>query len=102
MNNQSLPTKVYALLARFSYQEFFKNPAVLLGTQFISYVYNGLTKLDTALLKYNSPVYNVCPLLTREYKNGRKEVVKNKHHQVFEKWNSLVSTVHFSPAYSTT
>jgi hypothetical protein len=70
--------------------------------QFVSYLQNGLTNLDAVLLKYLSPVYKACPLKIRSYKNGRKEVVKNTHHPVHKKWDSLISRIHFDKAYATT
>jgi hypothetical protein len=63
---------------------------------------NGLTELDACLLKYQSPVYEECPLKLLSYKNGKREIVKNKAHPVFEKWDSLISRTHFSPAYAST
>jgi hypothetical protein len=44
----------------------------------------------------------MCPLKVREFKNGRKEIIKNKDHPVYEKWDALISRIHFSPAYATT
>jgi hypothetical protein len=73
---------------------------VPLSTQLVSYVQNGLTSLDAALLKYQSPVYKLCPLKLRSYKNGRTEVVKNKAHPAFEKWDSLISRTHFDKGYT--
>jgi hypothetical protein len=68
----------------------------------VSYIQNALTDLDAILLRYSSPVYNSCPLKLREYKNGRKEIVKNTKHPAFKKWDSLISRTHFNKAYATT
>lgn len=100
--NKPLPREVHALVAAFAYNEFHKNPTVPLISQIVSYFQNGLTDLDKALLRYQSPVYNTCPLKLKVYKNGRQDVTKNKNHPAFEKWDALVSRVHFNTAYSTT
>lgn len=68
----------------------------------MSYIQNELTDLDEVLLKYSSPVYKACPLKLRQYKNGRKEVVKNKDHLVYEKWELLINWIHFNSSYATT
>lgn len=36
------------------------------------------------------------------YKNGKREVKKNKDHPAYEKWDSLISRTHFDEAYATT
>jgi hypothetical protein len=101
-NNEPLPSEVHTLLATFCHGEFFKNPSVPLVPQFISYIQNELSELDEVLLKYLSPVYKACPLKLREYKNGRKEIIKNKDHPVYEKWEPLINRIHFSTSYATT
>jgi hypothetical protein len=100
--NEPLPREIHTLLAEFIYKDLHKNATVPLVSQFISYIQNGLTSLDQALLNYLSPIYKACPLKVREYKNGRKEVIKNKEHPLFEKWDSLINRTHFNTAYSTT
>jgi hypothetical protein len=99
---ETLPADVHTLLARFCYSDCHKNSVVSLTSQFISYAQNALSHLNGALLKYTSPVYNMCPLKVREFKNGRKEIIKNKDYPVYEKWDALISRIHFSPAYATT
>jgi hypothetical protein len=107
-DNEPLPAEVHNLLATFCQGEFFKNPSVPFTPQFVSYIQNKLelTVLDEILLKYFSrdfsPVYKACPLKLRQYKNGRKEVVKNKDHPVYEKWESLINRIHFNSSYATT
>jgi hypothetical protein len=54
------------------------------------------------LLKYQSPVYNACPLIVREYKNGKREVIKNTNHPVYDKWDALIRRTNFDPSYATT
>lgn len=100
--DEPLPREIHTLLAEFVHKDLHKNPAVPLVSQFISYIQNGLVPLDQALLQYISPVYKTCPFKLREYKNGRKEVIKNKSHPLFEKWDSLINRTHFNTAYSTT
>jgi hypothetical protein len=80
----------------------YKNPTVSLASQFVSYFQNGLTDLNAVLLRYQSPVYQTCPLKLREFKNDRKEIKKNKDHPAFEKWDSLISRTHFDKAYAKT
>jgi hypothetical protein len=94
--------QVHKLLATFCHGQFFKNPSVPFAPQFISYIQNELPELDEALLQYFSPVYKACPLKLKQYKNGRKEVVKNKDHPVYEKWESLINRIHFNSSYATT
>lgn len=100
--SEPLPKEIHAIIADFTYNDYHKNPAVPLVSQFVSFLQNGLISLDQILLKYKSPVYNTCPLKARDYKNGRRDVVKNKEHPAYEKWDALVSRVHFNTAYSTT
>jgi hypothetical protein len=99
---ESLPSEVHALLADFCRKEIYKNPAVPLISQFLTYVQNGLEDLDKMLLKYTSPVYKTCPLKLKSYKNGKHRVMKNKDHPTYEKWESLIYRTHFDPAYATT
>jgi hypothetical protein len=100
--HEPLPSEVHSLLATFCASNLYKNPIVPLSTQFVSYIQNGLTSLDAALLKYQSPVYKLCPLKRQSYKNGRTEVVKDKAHPAFDKWDSLIIRNHFDKSYATT
>lgn len=99
---ETLPSELHHLITRFSYQGFYKNPAVPLISQFTMFLQNDLSSLDTCLLKYKSPVYQLCPLKLKEYKNGRSEVIKNTEHPAYDKWESLINRVHFDSAYATT
>jgi hypothetical protein len=47
-------------------------------------------------------VYKACPLKVRTYKSGQRDIVKNKEHPVYEKWDSHISRTHFDEAYATT
>jgi hypothetical protein len=89
--NEPLPQEIHTILAGFIYNELHKNPIVPLISQFVSFLQNGHKTLDQALLCYRSPVYQICPLKARDYKNGRRDVIKNKDHPAFEKWDALVS-----------
>jgi hypothetical protein len=99
---EPLPSEVHLMLADFCQKNVHKNPAVPLISQFLTHVQNGLDSLDTALLRYSSPVYNICLLKVKAYKNGKQKVMKNKAHPVYEKWDSLISRTHFDAAYATT
>jgi hypothetical protein len=99
---EPLPSEVHLMLADFCQKNVHKNPAVPLISQFLTHVQNGLDSLDTALLRYSSPVYNICPLKVKAYKNGKQKVMKNKAHPVYKKWDSLISRTHFDAAYATT
>lgn len=98
----NLPAEVHALLTEFCTKEIYKNPAVPLISQLLTHVQNGLEDLDSKLLGYSSPVYKMCPLKVKSYKNGKRRVMKNKEHPAYEKWESLISRTHFDPAYATT
>lgn len=100
--NDTLPKEVHLLLADFMRSSVFKNPAVPLISQFLTYLQQGLSSLDDILLKYISLVYNSCPLKVRSYKNGKREVLKNTCHPAYDKWDSLPKRIHSDPAYSTT
>jgi hypothetical protein len=100
--DEPLPEEIHRILARLCHNSAYKNPSVPLSSQFISYLQNGLTELDACLVKYQSPVYKQCPLKIRSYKNGRTEIIKNTAHPAYEKWKSLISRIHFNPAYATT
>jgi hypothetical protein len=102
ISDNTLPKEVYLLLAKFLHSTAYKTPAVPLISQFLTFMQQGLSSLDEVLLKYNSPVYNCCPLRVRDYKNGKREVLKNTSHPVYDKWDSLLKRIHSDPAYSTT
>jgi hypothetical protein len=102
VSNDTLPKEVHLLMANFLSGTAYKIPAVPLISQFVTFVQQGLSSLDEVLLKYISPVYNCCPLRVREYKNGKREVLKNTSHPVYDKWDSLLKRSHSDPAYSTT
>lgn len=102
VQEDALPKEVHILLANFMNSTIYKNPAVPLISQFLTYLQQGLSSLDEVLLKYLSPIYNCCPLRVREYKNGKREVLKNTNHPAYDKWDSLLKRVHSDPAYSTT
>jgi hypothetical protein len=89
-------------MKKFTSNDMYKNPSVPLLSQFIQYIQNGLTKLDEALLTYTSSVYKSCPFKVRSYLNGKKLVVKNTEHPLYDKWDSLISRTHHDPAYATT
>jgi hypothetical protein len=100
--SEDLPSEVHALMAKFTSNDMYKNPYVLLLSQFIQYAQNGLTELDEALLTYISPVYKSCPFKVLSYFNGKRLVVKNMEHPLYDKWDSLISRTHHDPAYATT
>lgn len=97
-----LPEEVHHLFFRFLNTDLYKNPTVPLFSQFLTYIQNGLSKLDEVLLKYKSPVYKQCPLIQRSYKNGRADIIKNTDHPVYDKYDSLLKRIHFDTAYATT
>jgi hypothetical protein len=68
-----------------------RTPSVSLLPQFIQYIQNGLTELDEALLTYISPVYKSCPFKVRSYLNGKRLVVKNTEHPLYDKWDSPIN-----------
>jgi hypothetical protein len=100
--DDNLPSETHILLNAFLYSTAFKNSTTSLISQFISFVQGGLKDLDLVLLNYSSPIYNCCPLRLKSYKNGKEEVLKNKEHPLFEKWESLINRVHFDDSYATT
>jgi hypothetical protein len=100
--NDKLPAEVHKLLSRFLNGASYTNPSVPMSSQFLTYLQNGLTHLDETLLKYKSPVYNACPLRVRNYKNGKREVLKNTDYLVYDKWDSLLRRTQFDDSYATT
>jgi hypothetical protein len=100
--SDDLPPVLHTLLCKFVHSNAFKNPAVPLVSQFLTYLQNGLTSLDEILLKYTSPVYNQCPLRVRLFKNGKKEILKNTLHPAYDKWDSLIKRTQFDDPYATT
>jgi hypothetical protein len=90
------------LLCRAVNGTSYSNPAVPMSSQFLVYLQNGLLSLDEVLLQYKSPVYNACPLRVRSYHNGKKEVLKNTAHPVYDKWDALLKRTHFDESYATT
>jgi hypothetical protein len=71
-----LPSVIHTLLCRFASSNCYKNPAVPMSSQFLMYIQNGLSSLDKALLKYESPVYKACPFKLRTYQNGNVKFLK--------------------------
>jgi hypothetical protein len=100
--SDKLPTAVHTLLNRFLSGSAYKNPAVPMSSQFLTFLQHGLISLDDVLLRYESPVYKACPLRVRTYKNGKREVLKNTEHPIYDKWDSLLRRTQFDDSYATT
>jgi hypothetical protein len=101
-SNDKVPAEVHELLHRFLIEDTYKNPFVSMSSQFLTFLQHGLVSLDDILLRYKSPVYNACPLKVRTYKNGKREVLKNNDHPIYDKWDSLLRRTQFDESYAST